>query len=85
MKIKTKGKILLNDRETLEELLTIIRNEKGRIEAPVGGHDDLMMGIAIAYEIRNQVSVAEEPIVPFQEFMIDEKPMIDFGEEVVII
>ena len=76
---------LLNDKETLEELLTIIRNEKGRIEAPVGGHDDLMMGIAIAYEIRNQVSVAEEPIVPFQEFMIDKKPMIDFGEEVVII
>lgn len=76
---------LLNDRETLEELLTIIRNEKGRIEAPVGGHDDLMMGLAIAYEIRNQVSVVEEPIIPFQEFMIEEKPMIDFGEEVVII
>ena len=26
----------INDRETLEELLTIIRNEKGRIEAPQG-------------------------------------------------
>ena len=35
---------LLNDLDTIEELLTIIRNEKGRIEAPVGGHDDQMMG-----------------------------------------
>ena len=43
---------LINDRETLEELLTIIRNEKGRIEAPEGGHDDLMMGLAIAHQIR---------------------------------
>ena len=33
----------INDRDTLEELLTIIRNEKGRIEAPEGGHDDQMM------------------------------------------
>ena len=76
---------LLNDRDTLEELLTIIRNEKGRIEAPDGGHDDMMMGLAIAYEIRNQVSLVKEPITPFPEFMIEEKPMIDFGEEVVII
>ena len=35
---------LINDKDTLEELLTIIRNEKGRIEAPEGGHDDQMMG-----------------------------------------
>ena len=76
---------LLNDRDTLEELLTIIRNEKGRIEAPDGGHDDMMMGLAIAYEIRNQVSLVKEPITPFPEFMIEERPMIDFGEEVVII
>ena len=33
----------INDSDTLEELLTIIRNEKGRIEAPEGGHDDQMM------------------------------------------
>lgn len=46
---------LINDKDTLEELLTIIRNEKGRIEAPEGGHDDQMMGIAIAHEVRGQV------------------------------
>lgn len=33
----------INDKDTLEELLTITRNEKGRIEAPEGGHDDQMM------------------------------------------
>ena len=53
---------LLCDKETLEELLTIIRNEKGRIEAPQGGHDDMMMGLAIAHHIREQVVFANEPI-----------------------
>ena len=38
-----------------QELLTIVRNEKGRIEAPEGGHDDQMMGLAIAHHIRDQV------------------------------
>ncbi len=45
----------IHDRDTLEELMSIIRNEKGRIEAPQGGHDDLMMGLAIAHHIREQV------------------------------
>ena len=52
----------INDKETLLELLTIIRNEKGRIEAPEGGHDDDMMGIAIAHEIRSQVVFDREVI-----------------------
>lgn len=58
----------LNDKDTLEELLTIIRNEKGRIEAPEGGHDDQMMGLAIAYHIIEQVSFAQEPLTPYPEF-----------------
>ena len=58
----------INDRDTLEELLTIIRNEKGRIEAPEGGHDDQMMGLAIAHEIRNQVTFTFEPLTPYPEF-----------------
>jgi phage terminase large subunit len=53
----------INDKDTLEELLTIIRNEKGRIEAPEGGHDDQMMGLAIAHHIREQVVFAQEPII----------------------
>ena len=39
-----------NDRLTLEEMLTFVRNEKGRMEAKNGAHDDLVMALAIAYE-----------------------------------
>lgn len=77
---------LLNDKDTLEELLTIIKNEKGRIEAPQGGHDDQMMGLAIAYEIRSQVSISEEPITPKFEFGFEIEPTYkDYGEEITII
>lgn len=44
----------INDKETLEEALTFVRNEKGRAEARNGAHDDLIMGLAIAYYIRTQ-------------------------------
>ena len=77
----------LNDEDTLLELLTIIRNEKGRIEAPEGGHDDQMMGLAIAEEVCNQVSFVEEVLTPYPEFKgfeIEEK-FADYGEELVII
>lgn len=77
----------INDKDTLEELLTIIRNEKGRIEAPEGGHDDQMMGLAIAEEVCNQVSFTEEVLTPYPEFKgfeIEEKHS-DYGEELIII
>ena len=63
----------INDRETLEELLTIVRNEKGRIEAPEGGHDDDMMGLAIAHQIRDQVVFDSEVIQmpPHHNFNIE--------------
>lgn len=80
---------LLNDRATLEELLTIIRNEKGRIEAPQGGHDDMMMGLAIAHHIRDQVSFAEEPIVvnPLYQFSSEREqaPRQDYGGYITVI
>lgn len=77
----------INDRDTLEELLTIIRNEKGRIEAPEGGHDDQMMGLAIAHEIRTQVTFTKDAVTPYPEFKgwglneIDS----DYGETITII
>jgi phage terminase large subunit len=75
---------LISDKDTLEELLTIIRNEKGRIEAPQGGHDDMMMGLAIAHHIREQVIFPSEPIiVPSQHhFNIQVKTakQYDYGE-----
>jgi phage terminase large subunit len=79
----------INDRDTLEELLTIIRNEKGRIEAPEGGHDDQMMGLAIAHHIREQVvfptNSIEMPSV--YRFDIEKKLAVtgDYGEEISVV
>lgn len=77
------------DKDTLEELLTIIRNEKGRIEAPEGGHDDDMMGLAIAHEIRDQVVFPQEVIEvrPTMNFSIEREyeHQYDYGEEITIV
>ena len=77
----------INDKDTLEELLTIIRNEKGRIEAPEGGHDDQMMGLAIAHEIRNQVGFHEETINPYPAFDVfnTQSYSSDYGETITVI
>jgi phage terminase large subunit len=78
---------LIVDRETLEELLTIVRNEKGRIEAPEGGHDDMMMALAIAHEIRDQVVFTEEPInvAPHFNFESEKTRTIDYGDDMVVV
>ena len=44
----------VNDRTTLEEMLTFVRNEKLRAEAEEGAHDDCVMALAIAWYIRPQ-------------------------------
>lgn len=79
----------INDRDTLEELLTITKNEKGRIEAPQGGHDDMMMGLAIAHYIRDQVVFTEEPVAvnPQYHFGIERKneTQYDYGETITIV
>ena len=79
----------INDRETLEEMLTIIRNEKGRIEAPEGGHDDDMMGLAIAHHIRDQVVFTNEPIIinPQTHFNVEKQyqTQYDYGNKRTII
>ena len=79
----------INDKATLEELLTIIRNEKGRIEAPEGGHDDMMMGLAIAHHIRDQVVFLNEPIKVSPQYGFDIEAMLqpqqDRGAKRVIV
>ena len=79
----------INSRETLEELLTIIRNEKGRIEAPQGGHDDQMMSLAIAHHIREQVVFPSNVIEvkPKPAFTIEKEREVfyDFGEMITIV
>ena len=43
-----------NDATLLEEMLTFVRNEKGRPEAEKGAHDDMIFADAITLEIREQ-------------------------------
>jgi phage terminase large subunit len=47
---------LFNDIPTLHEMLTFVRDEKGKPCAQKGAHDDLIMSLAIAYYVRNQQS-----------------------------
>ena len=79
----------INDKDTLEELLTIVRNEKGRIEAPRGGHDDQMMSLAITHEIREQVVFVNEPIIvnPQYHFNIERmaRTQQDYGEAMTVV
>ena len=42
------------DKETLLEMLTFVRNEKGRPEAQAGAHDDCIMALGIAFNIAAQ-------------------------------
>ena len=70
---------LINDRKTLEEMLTFVRNEKGRAEAQNGAHDDLVMALAIAYYIREQQPFDTQKtnvLEPIYNFSI-EKPKND--------
>ena len=70
---------LINDKETLEEMLVFVRNEKGRPEAQEGCHDDLVMALAIAYYIRTQQSyeVKIEKKIKLKEY----NPLDDLYEE----
>lgn len=45
---------LINDRETLMEMLSFVRL-KGKPQAADGAHDDLVMGLAIAFEALKQI------------------------------
>lgn len=80
---------LICDKDTLEEMLTVVRNEKGRIEAAEGAHDDLTMGLAIAHEIKGQVVFNQEPVIvnPQYHFNAERKAetRYDWGDQRTII
>jgi phage terminase large subunit len=80
---------IIHDRETLEEMLTFVRNEKGRPEAQNGAHDDLIMGLAIAHYIRPQQTniIPQEPIKPIYNFSWEKpKPSPSgYGEQIRVI
>jgi len=53
----------INDRETLQEMLSFVRSSKnGKPEASEGAHDDLVMSLAIAYEALNQLPTRIKPV-----------------------
>ncbi len=93
VKISRENIDLINDEETLLEMLTFVRNERGRCEAKSGAHDDLVMALAIAYYIRNQqsftVSKKEEKVFDISSIFGSEKKknsgFSPVGEEVRII
>ncbi|MDD3393505.1 MAG: hypothetical protein PHG19_02525 [Anaerotignum sp.] len=55
---------LVQDVETLREALTFIKNARGRPEAEVGEHDDLLMGLGIALMARGQQQVTAATPAP---------------------
>lgn len=85
----------INDKDTLEEMLTFVRNEKGRAEAQEGCHDDLVMGLAISYYIREQQSFkllpAPKPVIQeidYSPFEVRSRQQIrddDFGSKIEVI
>ena len=81
---------LLNDTDTLTEMLTFVRNSSGRAEAKAGAHDDLVMALAIAYRIREQQSqkIKNDPETVKFDFFGPEEPRKkerEIGEEVRVI
>lgn len=54
---------LICDTDTLEEMLTFVRNEQYRPEAEEGAHDDCVMSLAIAHHVR-----------PFQSYLAEAEP-----------
>ena len=81
------------DKDTLREMLVFIKNESGRSEAQEGEHDDLVMGLAIAYYIREQQSfkLLPEPrreLAPYHdEFDIrrNKSRYDDYGSEIQVV
>ena len=69
----------INDKDTLSEQLTFVRNEDGKEEAQSGYHDDLVMALAIAYYIREQqdTTLIEEPTT-----LKDDYPEFSFNKKV---
>lgn len=80
----------INDAETLEEMLTFVRNEDGKAEAQLGCHDDLVMAFAIAHYIRTQQEYkvkkeVKEKSKSFNFTFEKEEKEFDIGEDEVFI
>ena len=84
---------VIQDIETLKEMLTFIVNNKGRAEAEEGYHDDLVMALAISYYIRNQQRFTKFDREPKYDNLEDDINRIfgneeyidtDYGDDIVV-
>ena len=85
IKIVRENVKVLEDAETIDECLSFVKNENGKMEAVAGKHDDLVMALAIAYGIRHQqetmieVKKEEKQILPFA-LQDDKDESIEWGD-----
>lgn len=77
---------LVGNKETLFEMLSFVRNGKGRMEAQNGAHDDLIMALAIAHYIRPQQKYekAKEVIKPHYNFEFERPKASPYGNGIKI-
>jgi phage terminase large subunit len=78
----------INDRKTLEEMLTFVRNEQGRPEAEEGAHDDHILALGIAHYTRHQqkVYIKQKNIKEIIAFDENEKEeTLGIGESIEVI
>lgn len=84
----------IEDKDTLEEMLSFIVSEKGKAEAQEGCHDDLVMGTAIAYYIRPQqkytmLPASEKKDAQFENLFFDDvyrtNTYDEYGDKIEVI
>lgn len=51
------GEVIINNPETIEEMLTFVKHEDGSLGAAVGSHDDRVISLAIAVEMARQAFI----------------------------
>lgn len=75
----------INDLDTLKEMLQFIYNENGRPEAQEGAHDDLVMALAIALRIVEQVTYFKNTINTVERNFFGHYEQSEKGERITII
>ncbi len=77
----------INDKETLNECLTFVRDKTGKPCASPGNHDDLIMSLAILIYRRNNYNTSASPVdprIPIRHFKLqtDGNDLDDFVSEI---
>lgn len=76
---------VITDENTLKQMLEFIVTDKGRAEAQEGSHDDLVMGLAIAYHIAKSVPQDRSKILMHQDTFFKEDTRREKGDKVIVV